>query len=148
MSMINPTRRTSGVAPPGQSNRRRMIFLIPLLFVLVILLFRACSQHENKYEKIAMDLTVALQNNDIIAVDKLLNAETATHMNRGLVGRNADHFAPLGKIKSVKEVTPADAAPRRHEFTVIFEKGVVHEDLGLDPEDKIVHFTPTLNPKK
>ena len=147
MSMINPTRRTTGVAPPAQTNRRRLLLGI-LLLVLLVLLFRACSQHENKYEKIAMDLTVALQNNDITAVDKLQNAETATHVNRGLVGRWADRFAPLGKIKSVKEVTPAGAAARRHEFTVTFEKGVYHEDLGLDPEDKIVHFNATQNPKK
>jgi hypothetical protein len=140
MSTTPPQPRGTMPPIPAQTNRRRLLLLV-LGVVLVILLVRACAPHENKYEKIANELTVALQSNDLAGVQKLQNAETATHINRGLVGRWADRFAPLGKVKSVREVTPSGSADRRHEFDVTFEKGTVHEDIGLDPEDKIVHFS-------
>jgi hypothetical protein len=143
MSMTPPQPRGAMPPIPAQTNRRRLLLLV-LLVVLVILLVRACAPHENKYEKIANELTVAVQNNDLAGVQKLQNAETATHVNRGIVGRLADRFAPLGKIKSVKEDTPAGTTDRRHEFVVTFEKGTIYEDIGFDPEDKIVHFNPSL----
>jgi len=136
MSTGNPTPPTP--APAATQQRRLLIFAV--VAVLVFLVLRACAGHENKYENLARELTVALQNNDLAAVDKLQNAETATHITRGIVGRWADRLVPLGKVKSVKEVTPSGAAARRHEFDVTFDKGRLHEDLQVDPEDKIVHF--------
>jgi hypothetical protein len=103
--------------------------------------------HENRYEKLAHGLTIALQNNDLAGVEKYQNAETATTINRGVVGRIADRLAPLGKLKSVKETTPKDASDRTHEFDVVFEKGTVHEAMKLDPDDKMVHFRYDLVPQ-
>jgi hypothetical protein len=141
MSTLSP------VPMPKKTDQRRLI-ITAVVVVLGFTLLRGCFFHENKYEHIARDLTAALQSNDLPAVEKLQNAETATHINHGVVGRWADRFTPLGKIVSVKEVTPKDAPARSHAFEVTFDKGVVHEDIGVDPEDKVVHFTATQAAKK
>jgi hypothetical protein len=136
MSLTTPQPRG---AVPAATNQRR-ILIVAAVIVLTFLVFRACTTHENKYENLARQLTVALQNNDLTAVDKLQNAETATTITRGIVGRLADRLVPLGKIKSVKEVTPTGAAARTHQFDVTFDTGRVHEEMKVDPDDKIVHF--------
>jgi hypothetical protein len=125
-------------------NQRRLIIYV-LIAIVVIVLVRGLFFHENKYEKIARELTVALQKNDLATVEKYQNAETATEVNRGIVGRAADTLAPLGTIKSVKEITGSNAPVRGHEFTVTFDRGTVDEKMRLDPQDKIVSFsyTPT-----
>ena len=35
---------------------------------------------------------------------------------------------------------PADDGNRVHEFDATFEKGVVHETIRFDPDDKVVGF--------
>lgn len=126
--------------PRAPRRNQRSLLIAAVAVVLVVLLFRACFVHENKYEKLARDVTVALQSNDVQAVNKYQNAETATHVNRGIVGRAADTLAPLGKIKNVKETTPSGTPDRVHEFDVQFDKGMVHEKMKVDPQDKIVSF--------
>lgn len=126
--------------PGGLNSRGRHLAMWAVVVVAIVLVLRGCVFHENSYEKIASGLTAALQANDLAGVQKYQNAETATQVNRGIVGRAADTLAPLGKLKSVKEVTPKDAAPRVHEFVVHFAKGAVHEMMKLDPQDKIVVF--------
>jgi hypothetical protein len=128
-------RRTSAVNPRG---RQLLYALIALLVVLALV--KIFKPHANTYEKLAWNVTAALQSNDVEAVKKYQNAETATLITRGIVGRAADRLAPLGKLKSVKEITPSDAPERTHEFDVAFEKGTVHEKIKVDPDLKIVHF--------
>jgi len=132
--------RGPAVAGAGMPpNQRRMIVYV-LIAIVVIVLVRGLFFHENKYEKLARDVTVALQKNDLAAVEKYQNAETATEVNRGIVGRAADKLAPLGNIKRVKEITGSDAPARGHEFAVTFDHGTVDEKMRLDPQDKIVSF--------
>jgi hypothetical protein len=130
-------RRTTTANP---RNRQLLIALIAV--VLIIGLFRTLfGHHENKYETLAHDLSAALQANDLDKVKSYQNAETATLINRGIVGRAADALAPLGKIKRVTETTPSGAPDRVHEFNVTFDKGAVTEKMKVDPDFKIVHFT-------
>jgi hypothetical protein len=137
MSMPSISPRRSAVA----ANPRGRQLLIALVAVIVIVaLFKLFGPHENRYEKIAREVTVALQNNDIETVKKYQNAETATLVTRGIVGRAADRLAPFGKLKSVKETTPSDAPDRVHEFNVTFANGAVIETIKFDPDSKIVHF--------
>ncbi len=136
MPTINPRRTATTAANP----RGRQLLIAAVAVILIVLVIKLFSHHENKYEKLASDLTVALQKNDVDAVKSYQNAETATTVNRGVVGRAADFFAPYGKLKSVKEVTPAGAPDRTHEFSVTFDKGVVRERMKVDPDFKIVHF--------
>jgi hypothetical protein len=58
------------------------------------------------------------------------------------VGRDADAFAPLGKLQRVLETpgTPEEATRRVHEFDASFDKGVVHETIRFDPDNKVVGF--------
>jgi hypothetical protein len=128
-------RRAAGVNPRG----RQLVFAL-IALVVILVLIKLFMPHENKYEKLARNVTAALQSNDVDAVKKYQNAETATLVNRGIVGRAADILAPLGKIKSVKETTPQDAADRTHEFDIAFEKGAIHEKFKVDPDAKIVTF--------
>ncbi len=105
-----------------------------------MLVLRACAGGENRYEKIADGMTHALQANDLAGVQKYQNAETATQVNRARVGRGADQLAPLGKLKKVKENTPAGDGDRVHEFDLTFASGTVHEKIKFDPQDKVVRF--------
>ncbi len=120
--------------------RGRQIIIAVVILIVVVGLIKVFSPHENRYEKLARSLTLALQNNDLAEVQKYQNAETATTVNRGIVGRAADAIAPLGKLESVKEVTPSDAPERVHEFRVTFDKGALRERMKLDPDMKIVRF--------
>jgi hypothetical protein len=135
MSVPNARPMSTPVNPRG-----RQLVIAVVVLIVIVLLVKIFSPHENRYEKLANQLTVALQNNDVDAVRKLQNAETATMINRGVVGRAADVFAPLGKIKKVKETTPSDAPERVHEFEVSFDKGNVREKMKVDPDFKIVRF--------
>ncbi len=136
MSLPNVSPKRPAVNPRG-----RQLLIVALVLLIVVFALRTLfGAHENKYEKLAREVTVALQSNDVDAVKKYQNAETATHVTRGVVGRAADVLSPLGKIKSVKETTPKDAPDRTHEFDVAFEKGAIHERMKVDPESKIVTF--------
>jgi hypothetical protein len=136
MNVTPPQPRT--VMPPKA--RQNQLIVLAIIVVLFVILVRACAAHETKDEHIAHELTEAVQNNDYTAVSKLENVETAAEMGHGRLGHAADVLAPLGKIHSVRDVTPAGDAPREHEFDVTFDKGVVHETITFDPDDKVFHF--------
>jgi hypothetical protein len=136
--------RGPAVAGAGLPPNQRRLIVYVLVALVVIVLVRGLFFHENKYEKIAGGVTAALQANDLTGAEKYFNVEFAAKMNRGEVGRVADAFAPLGKIKHVKEITGSDAPARGHEFTVTFAKGTADEKIRLDPDDKIVFFTHTI----
>jgi hypothetical protein len=137
MPTIAPRRTTTAGSPRGRQLLLAFIAVL-LVFEVLRLLF---GHRQNQYEKLAYNVTVALQNNNLDEVKKYQNAETATLINRGVVGRAADALAPLGKLKSVKETTPSGSPDRVHEFDVAFDKGTVHEKMKVDPDNKIVHFT-------
>ncbi len=130
-----PAAPRPGLTP---KQRRTLTLAIGLLVILIAmqLIFR---HHENAYEKIARDVTVALQSNDLPTVQKYENAETATQVNRQRVGRAADALAPLGKFKNIKE-TSVETDARIHHFLLTFDKGTLQETIKFDPVNKIVRF--------
>jgi hypothetical protein len=128
------------VTTPTPTARRNQIIALAAFVIVLVLIVRACAGGENKYEKIAHQLTQAVQNNDYNAVAKLENSQTAVEMGRGRLGHAADVLAPMGKIHRVKENTPSSDGPRVHEFDLTMDKGTVHEKIQFDPEDKIFHF--------
>jgi hypothetical protein len=136
----------TGTAAPVLDARRNQLWILAVFVIVLVLLVRACSGRENHYERIAHDLTQAVQNNDYNAVAKLENAETAADMGRARLGHGADQLAPLGKIKRVHEVPTKSKTPRVHEFDVTFDKGAVHETIQFDPTDKVFHFAYRLTP--
>ena len=86
------------------ANNMTRLLLIAVVAIIVFGLLRGIfSHHDTAYEKLAGEMTVALQNNDLPAVEKFQNAETATHVTRGIVGHAADVFAPLGKLVRVRD---------------------------------------------
>jgi hypothetical protein len=130
--------------PPGANPVR--LGMIAVVLVIVVLLVRAVMMHhETAYERVARELTSALQANDIDTVDKLQNSETRVHVTRAAVGHAADVFKPLDRLDRVRE-TAVDG--ETHEFDAVFANGTVHETIEFDPDNKIVHFrfdppTPT-----
>src|SRR5665213_473798 len=125
---------------PYAAARRNQIIILAVFVIVLVLLVRACSGHENKYENIARELTQSIQANDYNAVAKLENTETAAEMGRGRLGAAADTLSRLGRVKSVKENTPAGDGERVHEFEVTFDNGTVHEKILFDPQDKVFKF--------
>jgi hypothetical protein len=124
-------------------SRPASIALIVVILLVVIGLLRSVfAHHETAYERIAREMTVALQNNDLAGVQKFQNAETATQVTHAVVGRDADAFAPLGKLQRVLEtpVTADQTARRIHEFDAAFDKATAHETIRFDPDNKVVGF--------
>jgi hypothetical protein len=136
----------TGATAPVLDARRNQIWILAVFVIALVLLVRACSGRENTYERIAHQLTQAVQNNDYKAVAKLENAETAADMGRGRLGHAADDLAPLGKIKRVHEVATTSKTPRVHEFDITFDKGTAHETIQFDPADKVFHFNELPKP--
>jgi len=137
MRNVTPGVHTRAAPPRSRANQS---LVLAIALVVLVLLARACFPGENRYERIAGAVTTALQRNDLGAVQKYENAETAAEMSRVRVAQAADKLAPLGALRRVRETTPKDAPPRVHEFDVSFAKGTVHERMQLDPENKVVHF--------
>lgn len=129
---------SSGRSASAPAPRGRFILTLVVIVAIAVVL-RACFFHANTFEKIARDVTVALQHNDVPTVLKYQNAETATEVNRERVGRAADALAPLGSFKGVKQ-TSVDNDTRVHDFDLRFEHGSVHETIKFDPDGKIVRF--------
>ncbi len=130
----------TGTTAPVLDGRRNQLYILAVFVIVLVLLVRACSARENQYEKTAHELTAAVQANDYNAVAKLENSQTVANMGHGRLGIAADDLAPLGKIKRVRENTPASDAPRFHEFDVTFDRGTVHERIQFDPDNKVFGF--------
>jgi len=116
--------------------------------IVIGLLYNTFFHHENSYERIARALTQAAQNNDMTAVKKLENSETAAEMTNERLGRAADAFRPLGELKRVHETAAQSDVPRLHEFDLTFANGAVHEKIQFDPDEKVVHFRYDITSKK
>jgi hypothetical protein len=125
------------VAKPPGANPVRLGMIAIVLIIVVLLVRSVVAHHETGYERVARELTLALQGNDIDTVDKLQNSETRVHVTRAAVGHAADVFKPLGDLKSVRETSTEGET---HEFDAVFDKGTVHETIQFDPDTKIVHF--------
>lgn len=131
--------KTTG-RPPNANARTTRLLLIACVLVIAFGLVRGLfAHHETPYERIAREMTAALQNNDLAGVQRFQNAETATLVTHAIVGRDADAFAPLGKLQRVRE-TSVQADRRIYHFDVTFDKGVVHETIRFDPDNKVVGF--------
>ena len=122
----------TGTTAPVLDARRNQIFILAVFVIVLVLLVRACSGRENRYERTAHQLTAAVQ--------RLETKETAADMSHQRFGHAVDAFAPLGKIESVKENTPPNDGDRVHEFDVKFQNGTVHEKIKFDPDDKVFTF--------
>jgi hypothetical protein len=131
----------SGGTPvrPSNVNPTRLLLIAVVLLIVFGLVRGIFAHHDTPYEKIAGEMTIALQNNDLAGVQKFQNAETKTLVTHAVVGRDADAFAPLGKLQRVRE-TAFEEARRIHQFDATFDKGVVHETIRFDPENKVVGF--------
>ena len=140
MTNVPPAPQPRVVTTPTPSSRRNQLIILAVFVVVLVLLIRACSPHENKYEHIAHDFTQAIQHNDFNAVAKMENIEAAANTRRAAFGHAVDDLAPLGKIVHVKENTPPGSPPRVHEFDVAFQNGTVHERFSFDPADKVFEF--------
>ncbi len=134
---------TGPSATRGPAGKTTRWLLIAVVLIIVFGLVRGLfAHHETNYERIAREMTVDLQNNDLKGVQSFQNAETATLVTHAVVGRDADAFAPLGKLQRVLETpgTPEETTRRVHEFNATFDKGVVHETIRFDPDNKVVGF--------
>lgn len=124
--------------PPAKTNQRN-ILIAAVAIVLVFVLYRSFV-HENKFEKMASDVTQAIQKNDSAALAKDFDATAREQMTRQRVGAASDALAPLGKLKSVKEDTPAGTADRVHMFVLTFDHGTAREQFKYDLDGKAEGF--------
>jgi hypothetical protein len=111
--------------------------------IAIALLFGANKllHHENRYEKLATDVTKALAANDMRPVEKDFNAITRAKLaDRGKVGTLSDFVNAEGALASMKEDTPSGSNPNFHHFVATFKNGKRAEDLTVDNDGKIADF--------
>lgn len=106
------------------------------------LVLSACAR-ENANEKLADEVTRAVQANDVSPVEKNFNALVRPKMTHASVGRLADQLAPLGKLKRNHEVAANGQPATHHEFNAEFDKGSAHESMDLDADGKIAKWWVT-----
>lgn len=142
-----PTQAPRTTVPPPV-NPQRNILITVLIVVLAFFLLSRLFTHENRYEKLATNITNAIANNDMRPVEKNFNAIRRTQLqDRARVGNLANMVVPLGKLKRSKENTPSGAPAGYHQFTEQFEKGTLFEKYQLDSDGKVVNFFIGPNPK-
>lgn len=133
-----PNRAPGGVRPTGGPRR----FLIPIL-IAVVVAFGAnrLIGHENRYEKLATEVTKAIAANDMRPVEKDFNAITRAKLSdHGQVGRLSDFVNADGALTKIKEDTPSGSKDGYHHFVATFKSGSRAEDLTLDSDGKIADF--------
>ena len=134
-----PTPNAAAGARAAGSARK---FAVPIV-VAIALLFGANKllHHENRYEKLATDVTKALAANDMRPVEKEFNAITRAKLaDRGKVGTLSDFVNADGALTSMKEDTPSGSNPNYHHFVATFKNGSRAEDLTVDSDGKIADF--------
>ena len=143
MKQALPTRLAGAPPGPGRTTATRPRLPVPLilgaLVVLAVLWF--VLHHENRYEKLAADVTKAIAANDMRPVEKEFNAIRRPQLHdRGKVGRLSDFVNAYGGFKGVKEDTPSGSKDGFHHFIAHFDKGERSEDMTLDAEGKLADF--------
>ncbi len=127
------------VVTPAQ-RQRQLLFIVFLVFI-AFMVFRSCAHSENRFEKDARAVTLAIQKNDAASIGKLFNADARERMNnRQRFGKASDDLNALGKINSVHETTAKDAADRTHTMLIAGEKANVTETYHYDLDGKIDRF--------
>ncbi|GAC1306137.1 MAG: hypothetical protein NVSMB19_18060 [Vulcanimicrobiaceae bacterium] len=135
-----------GPVGPGTQSKSRVRAALPFALGVVVLIsaFNLFLHHENRYEKLATDVTHAIAANDMRPVEKEFNAIRRPQLeNRAEVGRLSDFVNADGKLKSIKEQAAPAGKPDTHRFIATFEKGQRAEDLTVDAEGKITSFHVT-----
>lgn len=150
MKQALPTTAGSPPPPPGNTppswpgapgNFQRRLLPLGLGALVLIGAFNLFSHHQNRYEKLATDVTKALAANDMRRVEPEFNALRRPQLeDRGKVGQLSDFVNADGALKWIKEDTPAGAKAGYHHFTAEFDKGNLSEDLTVDSDNKIADF--------
>jgi hypothetical protein len=124
---------------PRRNANIRGLALLGLLVVGAWLLF--FRPHANHNEQLANEVTVAIENNNMLPVEKYFTAGNRPELeNKIRVARLSEDVSALGKLQSVKEDTAKDAPAGRHHFTETFEKGSRVVDMTIDDDGKIFSF--------
>jgi hypothetical protein len=140
MKQVDPAPIAGGAAPPPAVRRRPATVWIVLL-VVVVAAWLLLRPHENKAERLATDVTQAIEKNDMRPVESEFNALRRPELeNRAKVGRLADQVIALGALKSVKEDTPKGSPADYHHFRAQFDNATWVEDMTLDADGKIAAF--------
>ncbi len=118
----------------------RLAAVVIVVLIIALATRHFFRHHENPYEKLAMRITQAVQDDDMSHVSSAFNAQTRLQFTRERVGRASDALSPLGPIQRVTETTPAGSPDRTHYFTITGAHGTAHERLVLDPDGKVFSF--------
>jgi len=134
-----PAGATPGATAPKPSRKA----LLPLALGVIVIASAGnmLLHHENRYEKLATDVTKAVAANNMQPVENEFNALRRPQLDdRGKVGRLSDFVNEDGALKRIKEDTPSGSKAGYHHFIAEFQKGNRSEDLTVDSDGKIADF--------
>jgi len=112
-----------------------------VVLVVIVLIWNLTHPGLNKHEALALRVTQAIVHNDMTPVANDFSPTTRVKLSNHLtVARLSDDLNGLGKLKSLREDTPAASPAGFHHFQVQFEKATWLEDITYDADGKILGF--------
>jgi hypothetical protein len=112
-----------------------------VVLAVIVLIWNLTHPGLNKHETLALRVTQAIIRNDMTPVANDFSPTTRVKLSNHLtVARLSDDLNGLGKLKGLKEDTPAASAAGYHHFQVQFEKATWVEDITYDADGKILGF--------
>lgn len=100
-------------------------------------LLAGCAR-ENDNEKLADQITRAVDANNVGSVSGKFIPAAREKMTREAVGRLSDELTKLGKFQRTYEKTPDTAPAGTHFFDAKFEKETWHERMTLNNKGEII----------
>ena len=85
-------------------------------------------------------MTVALQRDDLATRAEVPERRDGDAVNRERVGRDVRRARAAGQPEERSRRRASKPDTRIYDFTLTFDKGVVHETIKFDPDKKIVGF--------
>ena len=110
----------------------------------VLLAIAGCS-HASNEQKIADDLTQAIYNNDVAAVQQNFTSDLAAQVTRASVGQLSDMMHQIGNYQGLTE-TGSDLPAKRYIFDAKFDKGDMTVRIRLDNNGKLAAYRVTPGP--
>lgn len=113
-----------------------------LLAIIASLAIAACSHAAGNEQKVADDVTQAVYNNDMSAVQSNFTPDLAASVTRATVGDYSDKMHRFGGYKGITE-TGNDIPRHLYIFDAKFDKGDMTVRMRLSDDGKVAAYRVT-----
>jgi len=116
--------------------------LFGIIAAIAMLTIAGCGHGAGNEQKIADDVTQAVYNNDVAAVQQNFTSDLAAQVTRASVGQLSDTMHQLGNYQGLTE-TGSDLVAKRYIFDAKFDKGDMTVRIRVDNNGKVAAYRVT-----